>query len=261
MKNKVLFTIMLSVLFLLITVFTFFSVFTVKHIKVDYSVLSSGGEGADKLNNILSSYKGDNLLFVDTDEVVSSLKENTYFEVVSCKKDYPNTISLTVKERRARFTVNYLGEDFIVSSDGFVLEKSSNKTNLIKLSCAVNPSGNVFSVDGVTVGQNLKTSEDEIFSKCLEIIDNASLSDYITEVSVFYTGVSGGDLLFLHTTTSGIIVIQDFTVKSVEKAVKASASYTARDDYHKANYYLYVFEDEGSGQIKVDWSKEQRFGI
>lgn len=261
MKNKILFTIMISVLFILITVFTFFSVFTIKHVKVDYSVLSSGGAGADKLQNVLSNYKGDNLLFVDTDEIVSSLKDNTYFEVLSCKKSYPNTLSLTVRERRARFTTNHLGEDFILSSDGFVLEKSSTKTNLIKLTCATKPNGNVFSIKDVTVGENLETTENEIFSKCLEIIDNASLSDYITEVSVFYTGVSGGDFLFLHTTTSGIIVIQDFTVKSVDKAVKASASYTARDDYHKANYYLYVFEDESSGQIKVDWSKEQRFGI
>ena len=261
MKNKILFTIMISVLFILITVFTFFSVFTVKNVKVDYSVLSSGGVGADKLQNILSNYKGDNLLFIDTEEVVSSLKDDTYFEVISCEKDYPNTLTLTVKERRARFVVSYSGEDYILSSEGFVLEKSSTNSNLIKLTCATKPSGNAFSVNSVTIGQTLDTSDNAVLKKCLEIVDNASLSDYITEVSVYYTGVSGGDLLFLHTTTSGIIVIQDFTEKSVEKAVKASTSYTARDDYHKANYYLYVFEEEGSGQIKVDWSKEQRFGI
>ncbi|MBO7186869.1 MAG: FtsQ-type POTRA domain-containing protein [Clostridia bacterium] len=262
MKNKVLFTIIIATLFVLISVFTIFSVFIVKHVEVEYSVLKTGAVSADGIQNKLSQIKGDNLIFVDTDSVVNSLKEYTYFEVVSCEKSYPNTLKVTLNERIARFSVSKGGKKFVISSNGFVLEENADKANsLITLTTATKPSGSIFKISNATVGANLAVSHQEIANICYEIINTASLADYVTQVSVYYTGVPGANMLFLHTYTSAVIVIQDFTVKPIAKAKVAASSYASRDDYHKANYFLYTFEDATSGEIKVDWSKEQKFGI
>ena len=132
MRNKLLFTVIIATLFIVISVFTVFSVFTVKHVEVDYTVLKTGAVSADGIQKKLSKIKGDNLIFVDTDSVVNSLKDYTYFEVVSCEKSYPNTLKVTLNERIARFSFTKSGKKFVISSNGFVLEENANKaTNLI----------------------------------------------------------------------------------------------------------------------------------
>ena len=99
MKYKGLISIFISFIFLLVIVFTVFSVFTVKEVNVEYEVYASGKIDADIIDEKLSKYNGKNLLFLSIDDIVNEFSDYTYFEVVSAKKDFPNAITVTVKER------------------------------------------------------------------------------------------------------------------------------------------------------------------
>lgn len=266
MKHKRLITIFVIAIFTLISVFTVFSVFTIDEVNVKFNVSDGGKITADVIEDTLSDWKGKNLLFVDEGDVRDELKDFTYFEVVSVEKDYPNTLNVEITERKARYLVEYNGEEYVVSTDGFVLEKlTAENSSLIKINVDSNKIGNRFEFASVIVGQYISTTDGGSMNALFDIMGVDGISDFVTEVSIYWTADDdasttnkneANQTLSIKTSTEVSVSIDKFKEYSVEKAKALVNSYKNIDDYLKANSYLDVFRSEDNGEIIVNWTEK-----
>lgn len=110
------------------------TVFRVTDVNVKYSVYDD--EDYTVATGILSSYKGKNLAFIDTDEIALKITENTSLKVRTIKKQYPFTLTADLYSSEERFAVKLKGiEGFYVLDVDYVAIKTR--------STAVNPSDNL----------------------------------------------------------------------------------------------------------------------
>lgn len=253
MKYKGLISVFISFIFLLVIIFTVFSVFTVKSVNVEFEVYASGRSTADIIDEKLSKYKGKNLLFLSTDDVLKEFDDYTYFEVVSAKKDYPNAMSLVVKERLARYLLTTDTGTFVISSDGFVLEKATSTNNqLLKLTVS-NKEGNRFAFDDVKVGEKLSSSDMDALTALYDVIETEQISGFVTDVEIF--SAFDKSFLTMYTATEVTIDVIDYKKDGANKASELAKSYADIDDYLKANSYLKVYTLEETNEIKVVWTR------
>lgn len=253
MKYKGLFTIFIAVVFALIAVFTVFSVFKIKDVDVSYEAFEGGFMETDAIDEDLQDFIGKNLLFFKTDMIYEALEDYTHFEVVSISKKYPNVLVVNLKERRERFYVEFAGKNYIVASDGFVLEEVlSVQSGLVELKVNQSLSGNKFDFTTVVVGEYLKTTDDEALSSMLEIVNTDGLSSILTSVEVF--SAFNTNHLIMDTATEVNIEIVNFKNRGEDKAVALINQYEDINDYLKANSKIYVTESAETGEINATWS-------
>ena len=96
MKSKKLLIILISSLFAVVALVSVFMLFTVKQVKADYTV-SEQSQTADSVMSVLDKFVGSNLLFLDLEDVVSTVEENPYVEVFAISKKFPNVVEISVK--------------------------------------------------------------------------------------------------------------------------------------------------------------------
>ena len=253
MKYKGLFTIFIAVVFVLIAVFTVFSVFKIKDIDVSYEVFEDDFNVVDSIDGKLDDFRGKNLLFLDTDDIVGELSQYTRFEVVSIEKSYPNSLEISIKQRRDRFFVNYNGKNYIVASDGFVVEETIGTVDgLIELKPNTSLSGNKFSFVNVAVGQFVQTTDDNAFDAMLSVVNTQGVSGILTSVEVFSAFETNH--LIMDTATEVNIEIVNFKNRGIEKAQALIDRYEGINDYLKANSKIYVTESAETGAIDATWS-------
>ena len=85
------------------------------------------------ISNSLSSLKGESMIGVNEDDVVSIVEENGYAEFVSVEKVYPCTLNVTVKEKLEVYAVYDRDEASYSVYDGsfsYITKKSNNVNNL-----------------------------------------------------------------------------------------------------------------------------------
>ena len=227
MKHKSLITIFVIAIFTLISVFTVFSVFTIDYVDVKFNISDGGKVTADKIEDALSDWKGKNLLFINEDKIVDEIKDYTYFEVVSIKKDFPNRLNVEITERKARYIVEFEGEDYVLSTDGFVLEKLTNEnSSLIRINVDSEKVGNRFNFTNVTIGKYIVTTDDNSLKSLYDIMSVEGISDFVTEVDVYWTADDDLDTpnkneanqnLLIKTSTEVSVSINKFKEFSLEK--------------------------------------------
>ena len=254
MKYKGLISIFISFIFLLVIVFTVFSVFTVKEVNVEYEVYASGKIDADIIDEKLSKYNGKNLLFLSIDDIVNEFSDYTYFEVVSAKKDFPNAITVTVKERLARYLLTTKDGSYVISSDGFVLEKVTSTLDKQLLNLSISEKeGNRLSFDNIEVGKKLTVDDVSALDALYDVIETEEISGFVTDVEIF--SAFDKSLLTMYTATEVTIDVIDYKTDSKNKAIELAKSYADIDDYLKANSYLKVYTLQETGAIKVVWTR------
>ncbi len=253
MKYKGLFTIFIAVVFALIAVFTVFSVFKIKNVDVSYEAFESGFLETDDIDEALQEFLGKNLLFFNIDKVYDALDDCTRFEILSVTKKYPNTLVVEVKERREMFYVEFAGKNYIVASDGFVVEEVvSVPSGLIELKANQSLSGNKFDFTTVVVGDYLKTTEDDAITAMLKIVNTEGLSSILTSVEVF--SAFNTNHLIMDTATEVNVEIVNFKNRGEDKAKALINQYEDINDYLKANSKIYVTESAETGEINATWS-------
>ena len=254
MKYKGIFTIFIALVFSIITVLTVFSVFKIKKVDVSYEAFESGFNTVDGVDAELDQFVGKNLLFFDVDKVSDELKEYTRFEIVSIEKDFPNTLVVRIKERRERFFVENLGKNYVVSSDGFVLEEVVNvPQGLIELKSNQTLSGNKFEFVSVKVGEYLQTTDSDALNATLEIVNTEGVSGILTSVEVFSAFATNH--LIMDTATEVNVEIVNFKNRGADKAQALINQYANINDYLKANSKIYVTESSETGEINTTWSQ------
>ena len=138
-------------------IFSCFGIFSLKKVDVKFSVCV--GTDTLEVQQTLNKFIGKNLLFLDETEVVSSIKDKQYMEVLSVKKQFPNVLSMEIRERREVYYVGVNDKVYVANEDGFVLN-SFNATDLNgarRDKIELNLSG--LTIEKTEIGDYLKTSD------------------------------------------------------------------------------------------------------
>lgn len=154
MKHKRVFYALTVVMYVVVVLLSFAFLFSIKEVKCNYYAVTNSAK-YEQVEKHLNNYKGKNLLFVNTDKIVSELENDTYIVVKSIKKDFPNKILVEVEEREETFIIESDTHRFYLDKNYFVLKKVDKQTdtlnnNLIKLDLSLY---NNFDIEEMQVGE------------------------------------------------------------------------------------------------------------
>ena len=262
MNVKRLAVIFIAVIFVLVAAFSTVAIFTVKQIDLSYSVLEGEISNPNAVKEELNSYIGKNLLFLDEEDVIESLKDDYYVEVLSVDKQYPNVLKVSLKERLPVYAVNNGGEYYYATKDGFVLEKLN----------AFTPSRDIIELDlggfnsvNVTLGQVITVDDNELLRSVFEMAKEINLTDCVKSISV--QNVSEFSVVTFKTYTGvdiKIDVTPDYNTANGQPVLfepsKASIVFYAYDtiltDYEKA-YGVLDFLRMKDGRYRVTYNNQE----
>ena len=180
MKNKKVLVILIAVVFFVIAIISFVGLFSIKRVHIDFAAQKE--TNSIEVQDSLNSFLGQNLLFLNLDDVNSVLNDYHYMEVVSVKKSFPNVLSVQLKERREIYYIKN-GSNFIVTNeDGIVLNSVDNIDNITRDKIVLDLTG--VNILESAFGNKLITDNDVLVNTIFEMAKSVNLTDNIKEISV-----------------------------------------------------------------------------
>ncbi len=253
MKAKRVTVILIAIAFVAIVVLSLVSMFRVKKVETTFAV--DENTDTQSVQAVLDEFKGKNLMFFDTEEIVLALEDFYYMEVLSVTKHYPNVIKVEIKERKEIYYFEYGNDVFVMAEDGFVVNKYTKEEftddgsrDMIYLSITG------LDVSGVEVGKMVKTNDDQMLSVVFDMAKKVFLTDCIKTIEIL-KAVEREEAIFYTYTGVKIVVpkIKDDGVKKIEQAFKAYDESENAGDYEKTFKTIEVTKMD-DGQISVVWT-------
>lgn len=124
---------------------------------------------------------GENTFKVSKNKVIKNIKQNPYVEEVKVVRSLPNIIKLQVKERKARFAIEYASSYLYINSQGYILEIAEQNQDLPMIRSIKTPE------EQLKVGNRLIEEDLEKLGSVLKIIEAAngvSIGQYITYIDI-----------------------------------------------------------------------------
>lgn len=131
MKYKKLLILITCLLFITVAVFCFVSAFRVTDVELYAQTVDNSNENVmSKCEGKLKKYEGKNLIFISTDEIESELINlSGYIDVLSVEKNFPNKLTVKIKEKSEAFTIKNGNEYYSLDKDFCVLSKKTDVKN------------------------------------------------------------------------------------------------------------------------------------
>ena len=232
-----------------------FLLFSIKDVNIDYTVYTDGNSAKVKqIDEDFEKYSGKNLLFLNLNNVKKELNDNPYYEIVSVEKDFPNVLSIKIKERRKAF---YIFDDtnvYETTKDGIVLSvcKNENFSNYEDRQMIYLTLDGV-SVSNASLGKKISTSADDLMLSTFNMATAVNLNDCINKIKV--EKAVEKEWVFLYTYTGTIIQIIDALDDGQAKIEKAFSIYNEDiDDFEKTRKYIVVLKNN-EGEIQGYWTE------
>lgn len=124
---------------------------------------------------------GENTFKISKKKVARNIKQNPYVENVKIVRKLPDIIQIQVKERTARFAIEYANSYWYINSQGYLLELAEQNPNLPILRSTKTPE------EQLQVGERLIEEDLESLGSVLKIIEAANgvgLTQYITYIDI-----------------------------------------------------------------------------
>lgn len=251
MKTKRTMVILIATVFVFVLLFSCILLFSVKKVDAEFSVATD--IDTKELEEKLSDFCGENLLFFDKNEVVELVENYPYFELVSVEKKFPNIITVSVKERIETYYILTVDKVLITDKDGIVLnvkEKSEFDYNIPREIITLTADGITFSEQNL--GKKVVCDNAELLDIVFEMAKSVDLTDCIKSIHIV-TAKERDDVSFSTYTGVNILVTQA-TVRGVDKINTGFSAYNDRtDDYLKTyNNIEVVLKDDG--KIVAVWT-------
>lgn len=202
----------------------FVTVTRVSDINVNYSAYSF--EDYELCMQVLSEYKGKNLLFLNTDEVKERVVAKTGFKVKSVNKNYPFSLEVNLYSDEERFAIVYNDEIYVLDDDFSVLRKRETLINpadglsdvLIEFKTEIQPT--------VEFKKPLVYSDEEVFNSLKTAISCfSSPRDYLSSVAVIETPEKGNYRIEINMRSGLKILVYKAAEKTQEKVLAAISKY------------------------------------
>ncbi len=253
MKKTKIYAILISVAFIIATLLSLVFLFSVKSIDVEYKLYEQ--KDVTKIQQTLESYKNKNLIFLDEKEVADSVKFDTGIKVTNVTKKFPNRLEITLLERREVYTLKVEDKYYTLDETGFVMKITDTAEN--------NREKVYLELDGLavkttTVGENLRTEDDEFFYAILDMAESVNLSDCIKSVVLENNvEIQEKDAIFKTYTGVDIRIIEP-KERGVDKIKKAFEIYDKElNDYYKLFSEIYVVL-KNDGDIYAVWKNPNK---
>lgn len=124
---------------------------------------------------------GENTFKISKNKVIKNIKQDPYVEEVKVIRKLPDTIKLQVKERKARFAIEYASSYLYINSQGYILEIVEQNQDLPMIRSIKTPE------EQLKVGNRLIEEDLEKLGSVLKIIEAAngvSIGQYITYIDI-----------------------------------------------------------------------------
>ncbi|OCB00304.1 cell division protein FtsQ/DivIB [Clostridium beijerinckii] len=188
--RKIIMTII--VLFIVGTIFAIKSnFFIIKKVSILGNPVMSGEDVKNSTENLI----GQNILFINKQNIISNAKKNPYVENVEISKSYPKQVNIKISEKEGIYYVEKDGYKYVFDNDGNLLEKTDSVENRSLV--------NVKGIDLKDVALGQKMIDDsrvldflDIFYQIIKInptnykIDYVDISDF-TNIKVYVGKVEG----------------------------------------------------------------------
>ncbi len=263
MRTKKTLAKIIATAFALVVLLACFGIFSVKKVDVKYSV---SNYDVDSVQSILDKYKDKNLLFLDEKDVLKALDSNPYLQIISVQKEYPNVLSISIKERRETYKITFnektyiLDETGVVLNDEGVVKQGGEVIDLSFITFRNNPNlTSKIEIISAVCGKKLQTTNDQTVYKTLEIAKQVALFDCIKSVTI--EDCTGGEYDVSFQTHTGVkIYIVDVLVDGEIKGQVGFETYNDKaNDYQKKFGLLetrYAVEN-GVNKLVVDHTYDQ----
>lgn len=121
--------IVLMILFFIFLTFLSFLFSPFFHIR-DFVFHSRNEINKNELRKNINQFYGDNLLFLNEDDLRNNLLEHNLISSVKIEKAFPSTVHVVIEERRAVAWLKNNNQKLIFSADGIILNEKSLETEL-----------------------------------------------------------------------------------------------------------------------------------
>ena len=254
MKTGKLAAILIAITFLFVAVISCVMLFSVKEVRVDYSV--SDQIDLSSTSKKLDSFVGKSFVFLNVDDVKNSVSD-PLLEVVSVDKQFPNVINVEIKQRREVYKFNHDGNVYTTDENGFVFHSQIDDGSDFSDRQTIKLNFEKVNLERVEVGSNLSTSDNELLKNIFEMAKAIDLTDRVKEITVVNTTLDGNeDYVVMRSaefqTYTGVkVVIENAYEYGVERVVAAFNAYDEATDYVKTFDVIKVVRITETGQIKV----------
>lgn len=248
MKHKGLVIILSALVVIAFAILVFVALFSVKDIVVSYSVY---GERVTGVEDVLSEYKGKNLLFVNQDEIEKKLKDNFALKIDWVKKVYPSTIEVGVSSRQERYAISTgQGDYYIVDEEYAVVARRSDTSNFAD---RLNNVVVTFDVDeNPSFAVNSSLDAENKYVKAFETVVEgfSSPRDVIESVLIYETAEKGNVRITVKMRVGVSIVVYKALDKTSAKIAAAKSKYESLSDEDKLIGEIQCLESD-SGAISA----------
>ncbi|MBR6737630.1 MAG: FtsQ-type POTRA domain-containing protein [Clostridia bacterium] len=255
MKYKRLLVIMTCLLFITVAVFCVTSAFKITDVELSVTTIESSSENVKELaTNHLKEYEGKNLLFVKTDSVKQELESlSGYLSVEKVEKQFPNKLTVVVKERRETFSILFGSEYLAVDNELRLLDRRSSALNnvdgitniILKMSTAD------YNVQKLEIGKVIEVYDQTTKTYLLGALEGLSnLRENVKEITVTVKK----DGFYARTLT---LKMTEGVVFNIEKAnehyaikLQATLDFYNELSLKTTGVYYTVYQDGGSVTVK-----------
>ena len=141
-------------------------------------------------NNQVSSYtiislselkQDENIFKFYKNNVINKIKENPYIENVKIQRKIPNKIEIEVKERVAKYSVDYMGKYAYINTQGYILEIAEESKDMTIIQ------GITTAEDEVVPGKRLNNDDLNKLEDVIKILDSANengLEGKVTSIDI-----------------------------------------------------------------------------
>ena len=139
-------------------------IFNIKDIKV----INNNQVSQDTIISLSGLNADENIFKFYSNNIEDKIKENPYIEDVKVHRKIPNTIEIDVKERVAKYSVDYMGKYAYINTQGYILEiaEDNKKMPIIQ--------GISTSEEEVIPGKRLNNDDLNKLEDVIKILDSAN---------------------------------------------------------------------------------------
>lgn len=152
-------------------------IFNIKDIKV----INNNQVSQDTIISLSGLNADENIFKFYSNNIEDKIKENPYIEDVKVHRKIPNTIEIDVKERVAKYSVDYMGKYAYINTQGYILEiaEDNKKMPIIQ--------GISTSEEEVIPGKRLNNDDLNKLEDVIKILDSANengLDGKVTSIDI-----------------------------------------------------------------------------
>ena len=263
MRTKRILAKIVAIAFALVVLLACAGILSIEKVDVSYAV---SNYDVDDKQLLLDKFKGQNILFLDEKEVFNALETEPYLEIINVKKNYPNVLSVSVKERRETYRIKVeeqtyiLDENGIVLNDDGIIRQGGTVIDLNFIAFRNKPDSTLkIEVLDIVLGRPLQTTNDQAVYETLNIAKQFGLFDCIESITI--EDCTGGQYDVSFETHTGVkIYIDDILVDGdIKGQVGVDIYNTKANDYQKRfglleTRYIHV---DGETKLVVDHTYDE----